>query len=132
MAMILPKRRLLLVMMGLCLLAGSYSGWSRYRFSDAIMVHGEDYPQPFPYPDEMLMATHDFLDRVHPPPPGILAPDGHVPELRRALEVITSVFVFIALCALYELSIGFRVHAPSDVEHRKRGPRSRARSARIR
>lgn len=30
------------------------------------------WPRPFPYPDDLLVAIHDWWDRTHPAPPGYI------------------------------------------------------------
>ncbi len=46
--------------------------WIRYRW----VVDDPSWPRPFPYPDKVLMAFHDLLDRMDPPPPGHIKLEG--------------------------------------------------------
>jgi hypothetical protein len=47
-----------------------YALWARYRWF-ALAEDALD-PRPGPYPDEMLIEFHNWLDEKYPPPPGAI------------------------------------------------------------
>lgn len=44
--------------------------WIRQRW--AVAWWHDDWPRPFPFPDEALTRLHDWWDALNPPPPGHL------------------------------------------------------------
>lgn len=77
--------------------------WARYRWllmaDDGL---GDDL-QPWPYPDELLIAFHDWLDKELPPRHGALKLSGEI-------YLVTSLIDFAALtlCASLAVLLGMR------------------------
>jgi hypothetical protein len=59
-----------------------------------------DWPRPFPYPDRLLLAIHDWWDRLHPAADGAIKLHGEYFTLLLGINVLVllACFIFGAVC----------------------------------
>jgi hypothetical protein len=99
----------------MCLL----SLWLRYRWLASF--RDDAWPRPFPYPDEVLLVFHDWLDAKYPSPGRYIKIHGEFYTVWQYLDLAT-----LGLCALVGTVLGLRVanSVPlvTDVADQQRGP----------
>jgi hypothetical protein len=96
-----PQTRFSFLRIGLPIvcLACLLSLWLRHRW--VASFHDDDWPRSFPYPDEIMMIFHDWLDSKYPAPPESFKIHGEFYTVWRYLNLTA-----LALCAFAGVILG--------------------------
>lgn len=72
------------------LLVATYALWSHYRWTNTRRL--DNWPQPLPYPDQILIAIHDWIDRTWPAPFGMIKIRGEYYTILECLRLTAWAF----------------------------------------
>ncbi len=75
------------VLLVICTFLTCYAFWWRYRWTWGTF-DDPAWPRPWPYPDTLLSAFHDWLDARNPPPPGYFKIHGEAYAVLRLLNLV--------------------------------------------
>jgi hypothetical protein len=81
-----------LALAAICMLMATYLGFAFARISNTALAEDNQWPRPWPYPDQWLLRWNDQLDAEYPAPPGTLKIHGEIPRMRFRLLVGFSAF----------------------------------------
>ena len=97
-----PQTRFSLLRVGLpiVILACLFSLWLRHRW--VVSFHDDAWPRSFPYPDEIMLVFHDWLDSKYPAEPGYIKIHGEFYTVWRYLNLAA-----LSLCVSVGAMLGF-------------------------
>jgi len=90
------SRALLVILFCVGLLLASGFRWALHRISPAVLMHDEQWPRLFPYPDTWIRELNDWYDKRYPAPPGTIKLHGELPRVR--LTFLICLYSSMTLC----------------------------------
>lgn len=88
------------VLLPIVILACLLSLWLRHRW--VASFHDDQWPRSFPYPDEIMMVFHDWLDAKYPAAPGCIKFEGEFYTVWLYLN-----WIALGLCTFASAMLGF-------------------------
>ena len=74
--------------------------WLRHRW--VALFYDRAWPRPFPYPDEIMLVFHNWLDALYPAEPGYIKMEGEIYTVYAYLNTVA-----LILCAFVGAILGF-------------------------
>jgi hypothetical protein len=83
-----------------------YCVWSLHRTSFSILTGDPQWPRPFPYPDQSLVALNDWYDTRNPPLPDFIKLHGEWDRVRVTVGLVLASCVWMLVISIVKLGVG--------------------------